>query len=90
MKQLQYTPPVICKTNPKDWYIYFSFTHAGKLHEYKKREGINRIQDKRERQREAEALAASRLVWLESGWNPALLKSIFFRSFYFGFNPHPG
>jgi hypothetical protein len=70
MKQENYTIPVVCSTNPKDWYIYFEFIHNGVKHKCKKREGINLIKDKRERRREANALAEARRLWLVAGWNP--------------------
>ena len=65
-----YTHPVVCTTNPNDWYIYFEFFHNGKWHSLKKREGINRIKSLKQRRKEAELLAEARLIWLQSGWNP--------------------
>jgi integrase len=67
-----YTVPVICTTNPKEWYVFFKFFHAGKWHERKLREGINREKDKKKRKIIAEGLAEARLQWLKWGWNPIL------------------
>lgn len=71
-QQQHFTQPVVCFTNPKEWYIYFKFYHNGKWHEFKKREGLNRIKNIRQRRKEAELLAEARLIWLQSGWNPVL------------------
>jgi integrase len=67
-----YTVPTICTTNPKEWYIFFKFFHAGKWHERKLREGINREHDKKKRKSLAEGLAEARLQWLKWGWNPII------------------
>lgn len=71
-EQATFTSPVVCSTNPLDWYIFFRFYHNGKWHELKKREGLNRIKNIRVRRKEAELLAEARLIWLQSGWNPIL------------------
>ncbi|MFT3825124.1 MAG: tyrosine-type recombinase/integrase [Chitinophagaceae bacterium] len=68
--QTSFTVPVVCTTDPNDWYVYFEFTINGKTYERKKREGINRYKDLGERRKEAEALAEAKKQWLESGWNP--------------------
>lgn len=67
-----YTRPVLCTANPQDWYVYFEFNHQGKWHIFKKREGINRIKELKDRQKEGELLAEARLMWLQSGWNPTV------------------
>ncbi len=79
MKQTQhqfgggsYTLPVICSTNPKDWFLFFTYFHEGKWHERKLREGINRIKDLKKRKQEAEGLRDARTAWLKLGWNPII------------------
>jgi integrase len=66
-----YTVPQLCQTS-NDWYVYFRFYHDGKWVMKKCREGINRIENKKERLKEAEALAEARLTWLQQGWNPII------------------
>lgn len=67
-----YTVPVLCTTNPKEWFVYFKFFHAGKWYERKLREGINRIKEKKQRRIEAEGLCEARHQWLKWGWNPII------------------
>lgn len=64
-----YSTPTIVKSG-NDWYVFFRFKHGGKRHPCKYREGINRIVDLKERQREAEALLEVKTDWLKAGWNP--------------------
>lgn len=66
-----FTVPIISTTNPKEWYIYFEFFHAGKWHERKLRKGINRYELK-ERKKEAEALRDATHDKLKAGWNPII------------------
>jgi integrase len=66
------TEPKISTSNPKDWSIYFRYTHEGKPHLLKYREGINRIKNKSQRMTEAQKLCQSRLEWLQMGWNPVI------------------
>jgi integrase len=68
--QSEFKTPVLCKTNPKDWYILIRFFHSGKWHDIKRREGINREKDLKKRREEALALCEARLQWLNDGWNP--------------------
>jgi integrase len=65
-----FTAPEISIANAKDWFIYFRFTHQGKEYLRKYREGINRIDDKRERMIKAEEIRQKYAEWLETGWNP--------------------
>ncbi len=68
-----FTTPVVCSYDgdtSEEWYIFFQYFHAGKWHKFKKREGINRIKDARERMAEAKALREARELWLKMGWNP--------------------
>lgn len=70
-----YTTPVVCSYGndiSKEWYIYFRFFHNGEWRNVKRREGLNRINNKAERKAEAEALCEARHVWLINGWNPIL------------------
>lgn len=67
-----YTIPVIVTANPKDWYVFFRFWHKAAWHEVKKREGINRIKDRKEKEAAIEALRIAREQWLDMGWNPML------------------
>jgi integrase len=69
---VQYTDPKISTSDPKDWFIYFRYTHEGKPHLKKYREGINRIKDKSQRIVEAQKLCHERLEWLKMGWNPVI------------------
>lgn len=64
-----YSTPTIVKSG-NDWYVFFRFKHGGIRHPCKYREGINRITDLKERQREADALLAVKTDWLKAGWNP--------------------
>lgn len=65
-----FSVPVVCNTNPNDWYIFFEYFYTGKWHKRKLREGINRIKDKKQRRKEADVLAEQRHEWLKEGWNP--------------------
>lgn len=65
-----YTVPAISFSDPKDWFIYFRFTHEGKEYLRKYREGINRIKDKTERMAKAGLLCQQYEDWLKKGWNP--------------------
>lgn len=65
-----YTVPAISFSDPKDWFIYFRFTHQDKDYLRKYRGGINRIKDKVQRTAQAEQLRQEREDWLKMGWNP--------------------
>jgi integrase len=67
-----YTIPEISIANPKDWFIYFRFTHNGKEYLRKYREGLNRIKDKSQRMVQAEKLCQLYKEWLEKSWNPII------------------
>jgi len=68
----RYTIPEISIANPKDWFIYFRFTHDGKEYLRKYREGLNRIKDKSQRMAQAEKLCQLYKEWLEKSWNPII------------------
>lgn len=72
MQQKLFSNPVVCSSNPKDWYIYFRFYANGRWHDLKRREGLNRIKCFNQRKKEAASLAEARLIWLRAGWNPVL------------------
>ncbi|MCS3801463.1 hypothetical protein GGD38_006857 [Chitinophagaceae bacterium OAS944] len=68
-----YTKPVICQHNnhlSKDWYVYFRFKHEGKVHCYKRREGINRIEELSARLSAIVELREDIEFDLINGWNP--------------------
>lgn len=67
-----YTTPVVSTKDPKDWYVFFEFFHAGKWHKRKLREGINRVKDPKQRKIDADGLRAAREAWLKQGWNPII------------------
>jgi integrase len=71
MEKALYTKPVLCSTS-EEWYIYFSFYHAGKWYDVKRREGINRIKKISQKRIEAEGLVEARYMWLKEGWNPII------------------
>src|SRR5258708_1450851 len=52
--QGHYTVPTISISNPKDWFIFFRFTHQAKEYLRKYREGVNRIKDKVQKMAQAE------------------------------------
>lgn len=66
-----YTAPNIVKSG-NDWYVFFRYNHGGKRHPLKYREGLNRITNLKERQRQFEALLEVRTEWLAAGWNPVI------------------
>ncbi len=71
----KYTIPVIGKHHDevsKDWYIFFRFKYEGKIHKFKRREGINRIKNLGERIVAIENLLAEIEFDLRHGWNPIL------------------
>ena len=65
-----YTAPAISISDPRDWFIFFRFTHQAKEYLRKYREGINRIKDKAQRMAQVDLLRQEREDWLEAGWNP--------------------
>lgn len=71
MSKLPYTEVRICKTNPKDWFVYFEFTYNGKVYPRRYRAGINRYPVNK-RWKEAVALRDARTLWLQAGWNPII------------------
>src|SRR6266498_3870657 len=68
-KEASFTTPQVSDKGA-DWFVWFRFFHGGKLHLRKYREDLNRIKDKKEKVKYAEALAEARHEWLKSGWNP--------------------
>lgn len=75
MKIEEFSTPILCDTNKdgriaKEWFIFFTVTINGEKIERKRREGINRIKDLKQRRIEGEALAKARYEWLKAGWNP--------------------
>lgn len=74
-KKKNYTEPVICNHNndlSKDWYVFFRFKHEGKIHKFKRREGVNRIKKLDKRLIEIENLLDELKFDLKNGWNPLL------------------
>lgn len=74
-KKKKYTEPIICNHRNdvyKDWYVFFRFKHEGKIHKFKRREGINRIKDLEQRLKEVETLLSEISYDLKNGWNPCL------------------
>lgn len=65
-----WTTPQVSTSNPKDWFIWFRFTHNGQTRPIKIRNNINRTKDLIERKIKAEALCEARTLWLQQGWNP--------------------
>lgn len=68
-----YTKPVICQHYndlSKDWYVFFRFINEGKVHCYKRREGINRIEELNARLFAIEELREEIEFDLTNGWNP--------------------
>lgn len=65
-----YTIPELVSKNKNDWYIYFTYELNGVKIPVKRRDGINRIKDLKQREIEGQALAKARLTWLQAGWNP--------------------
>lgn len=68
-----YTKPVLCQHDndlSKDWYVFFRFKNEGKVHSYKRREGINRIEDLNDRLSAIEELRDDIEFDLICGWNP--------------------
>jgi hypothetical protein len=74
-KKKCYTNPVICLHNSdlsKDWYVFFRFKNDGKVHAYKRREGINRIEELSTRITAIEELRDEIEFDLTNGWNPII------------------
>lgn len=72
-KKKCYTNPVICQHNhdlSKDWYVFFRFKNEGKIHSFKRREGINRIEELSVRLMAIEELRDEIEFDLINGWNP--------------------
>jgi hypothetical protein len=72
-KKKKYTEPVICRHGndlSKDWYVLFRFKADGKVHSYKRREGINRIKELNDRLSAIEELREEIAFDLKNGWNP--------------------
>lgn len=72
-KKKCFTVPVICQHNKdlsKDWYVFFRFKNEGKVHSYKRREGINRIGKLKARLTAIEELRDEIEFDLKNGWNP--------------------
>jgi len=72
-KKKLYTKPVVCRHNndlSKDWYVFFRFKNEGKIHKYKRREGINRIMELSARLTAIEELRKEIEFDLQNGWNP--------------------
>lgn len=72
-KKKCYTMPVICQHNndlSKDWYVFFRFKSDGKVHSYKRREGINRIEKLKARISAIKELRDEIEFDLTNGWNP--------------------
>lgn len=72
-KKKCHTEPVICRHAndlSKDWYVFFRFKNEGKIHSYKRREGINRIEELNERLSAIEELRDEIEFDLKNGWNP--------------------
>ena len=70
-----FTNPVISKHNNdvfKDWYVFFRFKYEGKVYKFKRREGINRIQELNERLTALHSLYNDICKDLRKGWNPLL------------------
>jgi len=68
-----YTKPVICghyNDLLKDWYVFFRFKNEGKVHSYKRREGVNRIEELNARLSAIEELRDDIEFDLKCGWNP--------------------
>jgi hypothetical protein len=72
-KKKSYTEPIISRHDnniEKDWYVSFRFKHEGKIHKYKRREGVNRIRGLSERLKAIEELRDEIAFDLKHGWNP--------------------
>lgn len=72
-KRKRYTAPVICdhgNDTSKDWYVFFCYKSDGKVHKFKKREGINRIKDLAKRTTAIENLLMEIEFDLRHGWDP--------------------
>jgi hypothetical protein len=54
----------------KDWYVFFEFKYEKKIYKFKKREGVNRIKDLKERIEEIDELRKQIEMNLYFGWNP--------------------
>jgi hypothetical protein len=70
-----YTKPVICQHDEdlsKDWYVFFRFKNEGKVHSYKRREGINRIEKLKPRISAIKELRDEIEFDLKNGWNPII------------------
>lgn len=68
-----YTPATIRQSKDgKDWYVYFFFRSplTGDLKMFKIRKGLNRIENLKERRREAERISAAINADLKEGWSP--------------------
>lgn len=74
-KKKKYTNPIICHHNndlSKDWYVFFRFKNEGKIHSYKRREGINRIKELNNRLFAINILKDEIEFDLKHGWNPIM------------------
>jgi hypothetical protein len=72
-KKKFYTEPVISKHNndlSKDWYVFFRFKNDGKVHNFKRREGVNHFKTLESRIEEIEILRNNIHFDLQYGWNP--------------------
>lgn len=69
---MKYTLAELKKTNPKDWYVYYSYRdpETNFLTPFKLRDGINRIKDLKERKAYAVDLIAKKNKQLREGWSP--------------------
>lgn len=74
-KKKNYSEPIISNCGMdllQDWYVFFRFKHEGKVHKYKRREGINRIKNLGERLKAIDELCTEISFDLRHGWNPIL------------------
>lgn len=69
---MNYTLAELKKTDPKDWYVYYSYRNpeTGFLKPFKVRNDINRIKDLKERRAYGVDLVAKTNKLLRAGWSP--------------------
>lgn len=74
-KKKRYTEPIISNHDnniEKDWYVSFRFKNDGKVHKFKRREGVNRLKNLQERLNAIAELRVEIAFDLKHGWNPIL------------------
>ncbi|GAC1427768.1 MAG: hypothetical protein NVS3B19_09550 [Ginsengibacter sp.] len=68
---MNYTIPVIVKEKTGKWFVFFRFTHDGKIYRFKFSEGLNRLRGK-EKEIKFEVLRDVKQEWLDRSWNPVI------------------